>query len=109
MRDAWHDYLIARGGTAPPTASQRMIKMATMTTTEIAADLDTTPRTLRKFLRSADSGFASVGKGSRYAIEKRDMRALRTRFAKWVAANEKATDAPADDAPADADAPATDA
>lgn len=77
--------------------------MATLTTTEIAADLDTTPRTLRKFLR-ADAkaqGNTTPGKGSRYAIEKRDMRALRSRFAKWVAANEKAND----DAPATDDAP----
>jgi len=84
-----------------------MIIMATLTTNEIAADLNTTPRTLRKFLR-ADAkaqGATTPGKGSRYAIEKRDMRALRTRFNKWVAANEaKANDAegPADDAP-DAD------
>ena len=81
--------------------------MATMTTTEIAADLDTTPRTLRKFLRAdaKERGTETPGKGSRYAIEKRDMRALRSRFAKWVAANEKG----ADDAPTTDDAPADDA
>lgn len=64
--------------------------MATiMTTAEIAADLNTTPRTLRKFLRSADSGFDSVGKGSRYAIEKKHMRSLTKRFNDWQAANAK--------------------
>ena len=81
--------------------------MATMTTTEIAADLDTTPRTLRKFLRadSKERGIATPGKGARYAIEKRDMRALRTRFAKWVEANAKAVEA-TDDAPEAPEAPA---
>lgn len=57
--------------------------MATMTTNDAALALETDPRTLRKFLRSDASGLESVGKGSRYAIEKRDLRSLRTRFAKW--------------------------
>ena len=62
--------------------------MATLTTTEIAAELDTTPRTLRKFLR-ADAkaqGNDTPGKGSRYAIEKKAMRSLKTRFNAWQAA-----------------------
>ena len=63
-----------------------------MTTAEVAADLETSTRTLRKFLRSDASGVEGVGKGSRYAIEKKQMRSLRTRFEKWVAANAKATD-----------------
>ena len=81
--------------------------MATiMTTAEIALELDTTPRTLRKFLRSADSGIDSVGKGARYQIERKHMRSLTKRFNAWQAANAKpeatdevdAPDAPADDA-----------
>lgn len=60
--------------------------MAAITTTELATELDTTPRTIRKFLRSPESGIASVGKGARYSIERRDIRALRSRFAKWDAA-----------------------
>lgn len=71
-----------------------------MTTAEVAAELDTTTRTLRKFLRSDASGVEGVGKGSRYSIEKKQMRSLRSRFEKWTASLEKATD-DAPDAPED--------
>ena len=69
-----------------------------MTTAQIATEFDTTPRTLRKFLRSNDSGIESVGKGSRYALpsSKRDLTAMRKRFDAWEAAR---TAPPADDAP----------
>ena len=66
-----------------------------MTTAQIATEFDTTPRTLRKFLRSNESGIEAVGKGSRYALpsSKRDLTALRKRFDAWEAART----APADD------------
>lgn len=66
------------------------------TTAELAAELATTPRTLRKFLRSDASGIESVGKGSRYALpsSKREVASLRKRFNEW---NTPATD----DAPTD--------
>lgn len=56
-----------------------------MTTTELATAFDTTPRNLRKFLRSDASGIAPVGKGSRYALPsgKRDMNSLGKRFTSW--------------------------
>lgn len=64
--------------------------MATMTTAEVALELDTTPRTLRKFLRADaranDRADALPGKGSRYAIERRDIKGMKSRFAKWTAA-----------------------
>lgn len=65
-----------------------------MTTTELAASLDTTPRTLRKFLRSQGDG---VGKGSRYALPstKRDLARFDRDFAAFIAAR---TPAPTDDA-----------
>lgn len=68
--------------------------MATQTTAALAAELDTTPRTLRKFLRSSDSGIESVGKGSRYALpaSKREVDALRKRFADWTAAKAQSDD-----------------
>lgn len=59
--------------------------MATITTTELAAALGTTPRTARKFLRSSDGKGTTVGKGARWAIEKKDLQGLRRRFAKWSA------------------------
>lgn len=59
--------------------------MATITTTELAATLDTTPRELRKFLRSEGSGIDGVGKGKRYSLpaSKREVTALGKRFAAW--------------------------
>jgi hypothetical protein len=68
--------------------------MATVTTTELAAEFDTTPRTLRKFLRAdardAGKGDTLPGKGSRYAIERKAVPGLKKRFAKWVAAEAEA-------------------
>lgn len=66
------------------------------TTTTLAQELDTTPRTLRKFLRSEGMG---VGKGSRYALptSKREVQALAKKFNAWDEAR-KAT-------PAEAEAP----
>lgn len=74
--------------------------MTMMTTNELATAFDTTPRTLRKFLRSDDSGVESVGKGSRYSLPstKREVNSLSKRFTAWSEAIEakKATDAPAE-------------
>lgn len=78
------------------------------TTAQVAAKLDTSPRNLRKFLRSAQGFDAKVGKGSRWGIEAKEMRSLTKRFTAWTAANDAkvaakvdSTDAPetaADDA-----------
>ena len=69
---------------------------ATITTTALAEEIGTDPRTLRKFLRSEDRG---VGKGSRYDLpgDKRSIAALAKRFAKWDEArkSDKADNAPA--------------
>lgn len=75
--------------------------MSTMTTTDLAAQLETTPRELRKFLRSDASGIESVGKGSRYALpgSKREVAALAKRFAAWTEAKAPKDDAPEGDAP----------
>jgi hypothetical protein len=59
-----------------------MIIMATITVNDLATELESTPREVRKFLRSPESGIEPVGKGSRYAIEKREVRALKSRYAK---------------------------
>lgn len=79
--------------------------MAQITTADLAADLGTTPREVRKFLRSEQGKNATVGKGARWSIEKREVRALKSRFAKWEAAKAveatetpDETDAPQDDA-----------
>ena len=59
--------------------------MATITVAELATTLDTDARTTRKFLRNITPKEAQPGKGSRWAIEKRDIRSLRSKFAKFTA------------------------
>ena len=56
------------------------------TTTTLAAEIDTTPKELRKFLRSDLSGIEKVGKGGRYNIELTATQLTKTKknFAKWV-------------------------
>ena len=64
--------------------------MAQFTTAEVAEKFDTTPRTLRKFLRAdaraKDAADSLPGKGSRYAIEGKDLAGLKKRFATWQVA-----------------------
>lgn len=64
--------------------------MTILTATEIAQDLDTTGREVRKFLRSITPKADQPGKGARWGIEKKEMRSIRPKFAKWVAAQEAA-------------------
>lgn len=65
--------------------------MAQFTTAQVAEKLDTTPRTLRKFLRADAKAneAATPGKGSRYAIEGKELASLKKRFATWTAAQVK--------------------
>lgn len=67
--------------------------MAVLSATELATELDTDSRTVRKFLRSVTPKDQHPGKGSRWGIEKKQVRSLRTQFAKWNAAQiEKAAE-----------------
>ena len=68
--------------------------MATINISEFATIIDATPRDARKFLREVTPDDAQPGKGGRWSIEKRDVRSLRSKFAKW---NEE-RNAPANDA-----------
>ena len=60
-----------------------------LTTAEVAAELDTTPKTLRRFLRAdvkANGGQVGVdtpGKGKRYSFEKGEISKMRKQFVKW--------------------------
>lgn len=77
-----------------------MIIMATiLNTTQVAEKLETTPRTLRKFLRSPDGFDSKVGKGQRWSIEAKDMRSLTKRFNAWKATNEAKNEVDAPEAP----------
>lgn len=72
------------------TESLGVIKMATINIADLATELNTDARTTRKFLRSITPKDAQPGKGSRWSIEKRDVRSLRSQFTKFTAANEQA-------------------
>ena len=67
--------------------------MAVLTTAEVATELGTDGRTLRRFLRSITPKENQPGKGSRWSIEKTAMRGLKKQFATWTAAQaEKAAE-----------------
>jgi hypothetical protein len=67
-----------------------MIAMATITPAELATELGTDARTARKFLRSITPRDAQPGKGSRWAIEKKAVRSMRTKFAAFEKAQAEA-------------------
>ena len=64
--------------------------MATITVADLAIELDTDARTARKFLRSITDADAQPGKGSRWSIEKREVRSMNSKFTKFIAAADKA-------------------
>jgi len=64
--------------------------MATIDIATLATELDTDARTTRKFLRSITPADAQPGKGSRWAIEKREVRSLKSKFAKFAQADAEA-------------------
>lgn len=84
-----------------------MTAAKTMTTADLADALETDPRTLRKFLRSAASPVPSVGKGKRYTLPgtKAALTDFGKKFNAWNAAqadakkqrDEAIVEAPADD------------
>lgn len=61
-----------------------------MSTKDVAAELETTPRSLRKFLRKAGLG---VGQGSRYAFDADDMDKIRARYDAYLAEKAAAVEA----------------
>ena len=67
--------------------------MATITVTELALELDTDSRTARKFLRSITPAESQPGKGSRWSIEKREVRSMKSKFTKFMIAADAAKEA----------------
>lgn len=57
-----------------------------MNTSETAAKLDTTPRVLRRFLRS-DPTYLNAGSGGRYDFSLSDIPTLKKRFVAWSEKN----------------------
>lgn len=82
--------------------------MAQFTTAEVAEKFETTPRTLRKFLRAdaKANGNADTlpGKGARYAIEGKALQGMKKRFAAWQVEQAEERKARAEKAVADAKA-----
>lgn len=56
--------------------------MSALSTREVAAELGTSPKVLRQFLRQDDT-FGGVGSGARYAFTSKDLPRLKKRFAAW--------------------------
>jgi len=65
-----------------------------MNTTEFAAEIGTTPRNARKFLRAdaRANGNPIPGKGSRWVIDKRSLSGLRKRYGVWAEAQKVAAE-----------------
>ena len=57
----------------------------TLTPNELAEKLESTPKVVRKFLRSITPRDDQPGKGSRWSIEGKRLPALRKQFVKWSA------------------------
>jgi hypothetical protein len=75
--DAW-------AGTKGPCREGKERHMAkVLTSAEVAEELETDPKTLRKFLRSEDSPLDPVGQGNRYEIPAAKMRSLKKAFVTW--------------------------
>lgn len=55
-----------------------------LTSKDIAAEIDTDPRTLRRFLRD-DNTYRNAGSGGRYVFTQKDIPTLKKRFDKWAA------------------------
>ncbi len=64
---------------------KEMTEMATINIATLATELDTDPRTARKFMRSVTPRDEQPGKGARWEIEKRTVASLRKKFAKFTA------------------------
>ena len=62
--------------------------MATIDIATLATELNTDPRTARKFMRKVTPADAHPGKGSRWAIEAKKVASLKSQFAKFIATPE---------------------
>ena len=88
--------------------NQGVIQMATITVADLATALDTDARTARKFLRSITPRDEQPGKGSRWSIEAKQVRSLKSKFAKYAAdveARRASRENADDDAPEQGESP----
>jgi hypothetical protein len=61
-----------------------------LTSKEVAEELGTDAKTLRKFLRSDASGIDGVGQGNRYSIPRAKVRQLAKAYKTWTEAHSRA-------------------
>jgi hypothetical protein len=86
---------LLNGAATPPKAKAKVILMATITPKELSVKLGLSAssadaKVVRRFLRSKDGLNMKVGKGHRWAIEGKDVRGLKSRFAAWQKAEAEA-------------------
>lgn len=68
----------------PEEKEQKMTTDEKLSAKEVARELGTDARTLRKFFRSGQSPVDPVGQGGRYGIDPKDMKKLRKKFDAWA-------------------------
>lgn len=66
-----------------------MSETKVLTTNEVADEIGTEPKTLRKFFRSNNCSIEPVGQGKRYGIAAEDVAALKEQFAAWAGGKAK--------------------
>jgi hypothetical protein len=67
-----------------------------LTIADLAARLESDPRTTRKFLRSITPADEQPGKGKRWAIPATQVRSLKSQFVKYQSENVKSQDTTSD-------------
>lgn len=73
--------------------------MATLNVKELSEQLETTPRTARKFLRSITPVEDQPGKGGRWQIQKAQVRSLRKKFEAFQEEHMRVAEPASDTAP----------
>ena len=69
--------------TPPPAHDEDDEDEAILSTREVAELIGTTPRLLRKFLRSRASGVVAVGQGNQYGFTRANLKRLEWKFREW--------------------------
>jgi septal ring factor EnvC (AmiA/AmiB activator) len=88
-------------------AKTEQTETATITAPEAAKKIGTDPKLFRRFLRSDASPISAVGQGARYALDPKQIPALKKSFEKWQKDQEakrtarEAEKAKSDEKPAD--------
>ena len=100
MRGVKLSHRIDRDPRSTITKGEPIMTATTITPAQLADELNTDPRTLRKFLRAnaRSNGVETPGKGSRWALDgsKRSIASYAKKFAAWDEARKAALEAKTD-------------